>query len=303
MKKIFTKEFIIGLSVIVAIAILFFGIEYLKGVNLFKPANFYYAEYEDVAGLETAAPVMLNGYKVGQVREIQYDYANPGHIRVLLALNKNLHLPVDSRAMIGSNFLSGAFINIELGKDKRQLEVGGNIGTGKQPDAISALTDEVMPKVNQILPRVDTLLQSLNMLVTDPAIYRSLGRLDGITDNVLITSRSLRSTMGSVNNQVPYILGNAGRITTNIDTITYNLTGLSRQLRELPLQSTMGNIEEITANLTQFSKQLNNTKSTLGQLTTDAELYNRLNTVAADIDSLIVDIKKNPKRYISIKLL
>ena len=83
MKKIFSKELMIGLSVIVAIAILVIGIEYLKGVNLFKPANFYYATYNDVAGLETAAPVTLNGYKVGQVREISYDYSNPGHIKVL----------------------------------------------------------------------------------------------------------------------------------------------------------------------------------------------------------------------------
>ena len=123
MKKIFSKELMIGLSVIVAIAILVIGIEYLKGVNLFKPANFYYATYNDVAGLETAAPVTLNGYKVGQVREISYDYSNPGHIKVLLALNKELQLPEDTRACIGSNFLSGAFIELQLGSSPRKLAV------------------------------------------------------------------------------------------------------------------------------------------------------------------------------------
>lgn len=300
MKKVFNKEFIIGLSVIVAIAILIVGIDFLKGINLFKPANFYYAEYIDVAGLETAAPVTLNGYKVGQVREINYDYSNPGHIRVLLALNKELQVPEDTRAMIGSNFLSGAFVQLQLGSSKKMLAVGSDIATGNAPDAISAITDEVMPKINAILPRVDTLLYNLNVLVADPALAASIGRLDGISSNLLLTSQGLNTAM---NRQVPGILGNAGRITRNIDTITYNLTDLSRQLRELPLQSTMSDVEQITQNLSRFSESLNNSKSTLGKLTSDPELYNRLNTVAADIDSLIVDIKKNPKRYISIKLL
>ena len=300
MKKVFNKEFIIGLSVIVAIAILIVGINFLKGINLFKPANFYYAEYTDVAGLETAAPVTLNGYKVGQVREINYDYSNPGHIRVLLALNKELQVPEDTRAMIGSNFLSGAFVQLQLGSSKKMLAVGSDIATGNAPDAISAITDEVMPKINAILPRVDTLLYNLNVLVADPALAASIGRLDGISSNLLLTSQGLNTAM---NRQVPGILGNAGRITRNIDTITYNLTDLSRQLRELPLQSTMSDVEQITQNLSRFSESLNNSKSTLGKLTSDPELYNRLNTGAADIDSLIVDIKKNPKRYISIKLL
>lgn len=300
MKKIFSKELIIGISVLVAIAILIIGIDYLKGINLFKPANFYYANYTDVAGLETAAPVMLNGYKVGQVREIKYDYSNPGHIKVLLALNKELKLPEDTKALIGSNFLSGAFVDLQLGTSKRTLAVGADIESGKSSDVLSAITDEVMPKINRILPRVDTLLYNLNTLVADPALATSISRLDGITNNVLLTTNGLRTSLST---QVPYILTNAGHAVRNIDTITYNLTGLSRQLKELPLQSTMANVEQITANLTRFSEQLNDTKSTLGKLTTDPELYNRLNTVAADIDSLIVDIKKNPKRYISIKLL
>lgn len=300
MKKIFTKEFNIGLSVIVALLILFFGIDYLKGINLFKPANFYYATYEDVAGLETAAPITLNGYKVGQVREINYDYEHPGRIKVLLALNKQLQLPADTKAEIASNFLSGAYIQLRLGSSREKLVVGSNIETGKTPDAISAITDEVMPKVNSILPKVDTLLYNLNVLVADPSIKNSLARLDGITGNVLLASGGLNTMM---NRQVPMVLHNAGRITCNIDTITSNLTNLSAQLKSLPLQATMTNVDETARNLARFSNQLNDTKSTLGLLMNDPELYNKLNRVTADIDSLIIDIKKNPKRYISIKLL
>ena len=88
-----------------------------------------------------------------------------------------------------------------------------------------------------------------------------------------------------------------------LDTITTNLGILSAQLKALPLDATVDNVNALTANLSQFSKQLNDPNSSLGMLMKDPELYNSLHRVAADVDSLIVDIKKNPKRYISIKLL
>lgn len=300
MKKIFSKELIIGLCVIVAIAILIFGIDYLKGINLFKPANFYYASYENVAGLEVSAPVTIDGYKVGQVREINFDYENPGKIQVLLALNKNLHLPENSSATIASTLMSGAYVEIKMGNSKKMIPVGGELQTSTTPDLMAQLSSDLMPTVNKILPRIDSLLYNLNMLVADPALAQSIRRLDGITDNVLLASSGLNTAM---NSQVPYILGNAGKITHNLDTITGNLGMLSYQLRQLPLQPTMENVRQVTDNLMKFSNQLSDKNSSLGKLTSDPELYNRINRVAADVDSLIVDLQRNPKRYISIKLL
>lgn len=300
MKKILTKEFGIGISVIVAILILIFGIDYLKGINLFKPANFYIATYTNVSGLELSAPVVVDGYKVGQVRDIRFDYQNPGKIEVLLALNKNLHLPKDSKALIASTMLSGSFIDIKLGSSKEMIPVGGSVETMYAPDLMGNVTEQLMPSVNRILPRVDSLLANLNRLVADPALSQSISRLDGITSDILAATSGLRVTL---NRDVPAITGNAARVVYNIDTITSNLSSLSSQLKELPLSSTMSNVEEVTRNLMAFSNQLNSQTSTLGLLMNDPELYNKLNRVTADVDSLIVDIKKNPKRYISIKLL
>lgn len=300
MKKILTKEFIIGLCVIIAGLILFFGIDYLKGINLFTPANFYYAEYENVAGLETASPVTSNGYKVGQVREISYDYSNPGKIRVLLALNKNLRVPEDSKAIIASTLMSGAFIDLQLGKSAKMINVGGDVPTSVQTDLMTSLSTDVMPAINTILPKIDSLLYNLNTLVADPALAQSIARLDGITANLLQTTQGLQIAAG---NQLPAIMRNANGVVTHIDSVSANLMALSYQLRQLPLSETMDNVNDVTANLKQFSNTLNDPNSTLGMLTNDPELYERINRVAADVDSLIVDIKRNPKRYISIKLL
>lgn len=303
MRKIFTKEVIIGLSVAVAIAILCIGIEFLKGINIFKPSNFYVAQYENVAGLEVAAPVLIDGYKVGQVREINFNYENPGKIEVLLALNKQLHLPVDSKALIGSTLLSGSFVEIKLGQSPEMLPIGGEISSAMTPDLMAQVTDEILPAVGNIMPKIDSLLISVNQLASDPALKASIKNLESITTYASAASRNLDVLMKSLQTQVPGVINGAHVAVNNIDSITANLTLLSKELKNLPLASTMDNVNGLTANLERFSANLNNPNSTLGELTQDSELYHRLNRVAADVDSLIVDIKKNPKRYISIKLL
>lgn len=307
MKKIFNKEFKIGLFVIIAIVILVVGIDYLKGINVFNPANFYYASYDNVQGLEVAAPVNMNGFKVGQVRSIEFDYAHPGKVKVQIAVNRDLHLPDDTQALIESTLLSGSFVNLKMGNSKKMLEVGSEVTSGVAPDMMAAVNNQIMPAVGEILPKVDQLLANLNKLVGDPALMASIQRLEGITTdisgltgNLNVMSGQLKTTMSR---DVPGVMRNVNSITHGLDTVTANLGVLSAQLKTLPLNATMDNVNELTANLTKFSQQLNDRNSTLGMLMNDPELYNRLNNVAADVDSLIVDIKKNPKRYISIKLL
>lgn len=303
MKAKLGKEFVIGASVIAAVLILIFGIDYLKGINLFTPANFYEVYYDNISDLTVSSPVSINGFKVGQVRQIDIDYDKPGKVKVTLALNKKLHLPEGTTAELGQTLLSGAFINLKMGEGKNYIPVGSEVPSAANSDLMSALQNEMLPQINNILPKVDSILQNLNVLISDPALAQSISRLDGITANVYSASKGLDGTMATVNNRLPGILNNVGHAGIALDTITGNLATLSAQLKALPLQPTMTNVEEITRNLSAFSNQLNDKNSTLGRLTTDPELYNRLNQVSADIDSLIVDIKKNPKRYISIKLL
>lgn len=300
MKKILGKEFAIGLSVIVAILVLIFGIDYLKGINLFNPSNFYIANYDNVSGLELSAPVTIDGYKVGQVREIRFDYEKPGKVKVILALNDKLRIPQDSKAVIASTLLSGAYIDIKLGKSGTMIEKGGDIPTEEGKDLMASVGEDIMPAVNSILPKIDTLLYNLNKVVSDPALSASINRLDGLSENLLVASKGLNRTL---NRDVPLLMRNTNGLIVNVDSVSNNLMTLSAQLKTLPLNATMDNVQKITDNLTQFSASLNNKNSTLGLLTSDPELYHRLNQVSADIDSLLVDIKRNPKRYISIKLL
>lgn len=321
MRKLAKKEISIGISVIVAIVILIFGIDFLKGINLFRPTHFFLAYYDNVDGLDISAPVKVNGYKVGQVREINFNYDKPGKTEVVLALNKNLQVPVDSKAVIKSSLMGEAYIEIDFGSSGNFIPIGGDIPTKEVPGLLSGVSETIMPKLNETLFYVDSLLLSLNGVVSDPALKTTLGRLDDISNNVLLASDGLHNLM---NTQIPRIMGsatgmvdgmsvmvgNAGGIVhnldgvvTKVDTITGNLAHFTGNLSRLPLGETMDRLNATITNLEHFSAQLKNPDGTLGMLMNDPELYNRLNSVAASVDSLIVDIKRNPKRYISIKLL
>lgn len=303
MKKKLGKEFIIGLSVILAIGILIAGIDYLKGINIFTPTNSYEVYYDNADMLEKSAPVLLNGFKVGLVRDVTIDYAKPGKVKVTLALDNSLRLPAGTKAQLGSTLLSGTLIYLQLGSGPGEIERGSTLESIEANDMMAAVQNDVLPAVSGVMAKVDTLLTHVNALVANPALSASITRLDGITDNLYATTGSLNSTMGTVNGQLPLIMRNASAASVHLDTIAANLATLSADLRSLPLQPTMENVERVTANLETFSAQLNSPNSTLGRLNNDPQLYNQLDRVTADIDSLIVDIKRNPKRYISIKLL
>lgn len=293
------KEATIGLCVIIALFALFLGINYLKGINIFKAANYYYVTYENVAGLQKSAPVTLNGFKVGLVREINYEYNNPGHIKVELSLDRSLRLPHGSKAAIEQDLLGTSTVVLHLTDATDYYKVGDDIEGYTAKGLMDNVSQNLMPGVSAILPKIDSLLTSLNRVVADPALTASVRRLDAITLNLEQTMRQLNATAGAL----PPVMTNVNGITTKLNTMSGDLADFSAQLKEMPVDSVMNNVVTLSENLKILSASLNDPQSSLGMLTHDRELYDNLNNCAASLDSLLIDVKRNPKRYISIKLL
>lgn len=298
MNKFSRKELIIGVLVLVAMAIIILGIDFLKGINVFQPTNYYYATYTNVEGLAKSAPVTINGFKVGQVRDITYDYSKPGTINVELALEDAIQLPTDSRALMTTDMLGTSTIALELGHATTYHKTGDKLISEQAKGLMSAVTEDVMPSVGAILPKVDSLLTTINKLAGDPALLASIQRLDAITANLEASAIQLNRTVSTL----PSIAGDVKHITGNFATTSDNLNEFSGTVKELPIDSLMAQISATAENLNRLTKELNNPNSTIGKLTNDPALYNNLNSTVQSLDSLFVDIKKNPKRYISIKV-
>ena len=299
MKKIFRKEVIIGLVVIFALAVLVIGIDFLKGVNVFKATNYYYSDYSNVEGLAVSAPVKINGFKVGQVRDISYNYDKPGKVRVEISIEKDLRIPEGTLAELSTDLLGTASINLKLAQSDKYLNIGSEITASEPKGLMANVTDNLLPSVEQIFPKIDTLLTSINTLVGDPALLASVKRLDAITANLERTTAQLNAVVATL----PPITKDVKTITGNVSVMSEDLASLSGTMRNLPLDSIANDLARTTANLKELSRQLNDPNSSIGKLTHDPALYNNINSAISNLDSLFIDIKKNPKRYISIKLL
>lgn len=299
MKSILRKEVIIGLIVIVAMLILFFGINFLKGVNLFKASNYYYAVYGNVEGLAQSAPVTINGFKVGIVRDIKYDYSNPGHVIVEMSVDKSLRVPVGSEAVLASDLLGTASIALKLVPAGAGFHnVGDTLVSKVNAGMMASISDNLMPAVNAMIPKLDSLFASLNAIAANPALHQSINRLDDITAELNGTLRALRAATASLGP----ITTDIKSITGNVDTMTGDLAVVSGRLREAPIDSIAVDLSATMANLKQLTESLNNPDGSVGKLTSDPALYDNLNATITSLDSLFVDIKRNPKRYISIKV-
>lgn len=304
MKKIFTREVIIGITVIIALLVLFFGINYLKGINIFKASNYYYSTYTNVAGLSQSAPVTLNGFKVGLVREIEYQYDNPGHIMVEMSLNRDLKVPHGTKAVLTTDFLGTSTIELKFPSGTLDYhDVGDHLEGEISAGLMEKLTGEMLPAVTGILPKVDTLLATANTVISNPALTKAIDRLDVVMANLETSTALLQRSLGPILTNASSTMSNVSEISENLTQVSAALAAVADDLKKMPLDSTMNHVNAIVANLEKASAQLNSTNSSLGLLLNDAQLYENLNNSVAHVDSILIDLKRQPKKYIpSIKV-
>ncbi len=298
--KFFTKNVKIALTVLVGLVLLYWGINYLKGINLLTPANYFYTEVDSAEGLLEAAPITVNGFQVGQVREINYDYQK-NKITIMLAMNKEMKVPEGSTINMVSGLLGGTSLVLKLG-DGPAMKTGSYIPTSELPGLMDHVTDNVMPMVSEMLPKVDSIMSNVNGLTSDPALLAALARLDGITRQLNASAQQITILMNGLNRSVPGVMSNVNGITNNLNGATGNITDFSATLKQMPLDSTIQALNATLANLQSLSQQLNDKNSSLGKIINDRELYDNANHAIVSLDSLLMDIKANPKRYINVKV-
>lgn len=287
------KEVKIGLAGIAALLVLFFGINYLKGINMFKPESYYYAEFTNVNGLAQSSPVFANGFKVGIVRDIQYNYQKPGHVVVGFEVEQNMRIPQGSEAELVTEMLGTVKMNLLLRHEETTMYQPGDTLSGVANEGIlGAAEKNILPKVEQMMPKLDSILASLNQLLASPALTNTLNNAEKLTASLNESTRQLNQLMA---NDIPQLTGNAVQITENLKKISDNLKGVD-------YAGTFARVDQTLANVHELTSKLNRKDNSLGLLLNDSSLYNGLNATAANAASLLKDLQEHPKRYVHFSL-
>ena len=290
MKK-FSKEIQIALVAVVGIIVLYFGLQFLKGMTLFSTDNRYFVKFQDVSGLSVASPIFANGYRVGVVETIEFNYENTGEIVASIGVDKNMQVPKGSRAEIATDLMGNVKVQLVLGNVADGVVAPGDTITGGQQVGAMGKAADMIPTIQQMLPKLDSILESVNTLLADPAIASSLHNVDQITANLSRTSQDLSQLTAQLNRQMPQMLKNADGVLANTNQITKNLN-------ELDIAATMTSVNTTLKNVEQMTATLNSKEGTLGLLMRDPGLYYNLNSTMMHADSLMMDLKQHPKRYV-----
>lgn len=286
-----TKEIKIALVAIVGILVMYFGINFLKGMNLFSTNNAYYMTFDDIQGLGASTPIYADGYKVGTVDGLEYDYKENGPIKVKVDINKDLRIPQGSKAEIVKDLMGNLQVNLLLANNPRERVEPGGVIPGAVNGGMMDKAANLIPVVEKMLPKLDSILTSVNALLADPALAASLHNVETITSNLTVSTRELNTLMAGLNKQVPGMVRKANGVLDNTNRLTANLASLD-------VQGTLNKVNQTLECAHQFTEKLNSNQGSLGLLMNDTKLYDNLTSTMSHADSLVIDLKAHPKRYV-----
>lgn len=282
------KEFVIGLVGIIALVALFLGINFLKGKALFNTNKEYYVRFANAKGLAKSSVVFADGFDVGIVSDIVYDYKNPGNVMVEISVDPNLVLCHGSKVSLNTGLMGGCTMNITPASISNEIYNPGDTIPGCDVSGLMGKVEDAMPKVEEIVAKLDTLITSINRLVSDPALSAILGNVEQVTEDLTQTTAHLNGIMGR---DLPMLAQTYNKVGENVLLITENF-------KTLDLGSTLDSVNMTISNVNSMVDQMRNPNGTLGALMYDRSLYNSLNSTVGSMDSLMTDIKARPKRYV-----
>ena len=293
MKKFFTKEVIIGIVTVISLSVLFFGLNYLKGINIFKPTNHYYVRFKTIPELQKSSPVYVDGFKIGIVSDIEYDYDLPENITVQISLNKSMKVQSDSYVELAFSLTAGASLHIILNQYvTTYCHVGDTIDGRLRVGPMEQVTNEILPQVNDLIPKIDSILTGLNLLVNHQALQHSLNHIEQTTYHLAQASNQLNTLMRQ----------DISTIVHNFNTISDDLTIVSSHFKQLDFEKTLAQLNTTLDNLGKVSLRLNSQDNNIGLLLNDRTLYDNLNQASENVSSLLIDLQAHPKKYVKLSL-
>ena len=294
-----TREIKIGILAAVCIFLLFFGLNFLKGVNIFSPTNSYHGTFVNLHNLEEQAAVYIRGHKVGQVDNIHYDFTRDSAFTVDISINRDIVLPQGTQmALVSDGLLSGMAIELQLPEqstitnDQSPIAKGSFIPTIYVPGLMESVQGELIAHVDAAIQSVDSLVADLQLQVQGDHLKNTLSNVDRVTSDLTGVSADLKRV---VNTQVPTIVNNADKAFANLNEITSDL-------QKADLAATVARVDTAVDGINTFIADVRSQEGTLGQLIYNKSLYDHIDATVVSADSLLVDLKAHPKRYVQVSV-
>jgi len=305
----------VGALTALAITLLILGFNFLKGKSLFKTGNFIYAKVAQTKGLMISNPVYVNGLQVGAVYELEEANKNIDTIIISIKLTKDVNIPENSIASIKDNPLGSVSMVISMGESRKYLKNHDTIPTLDNPGMLGAITTKLTPVVDQVKVTVQTLdsvLRNVNSIF-DPYTKNNMrdvvANVNRITASLVVSAASLQSLMNEQSGTLSKSMINLNAFTKNLagnnDKISATMSNLettTRNLSSADINGTIGQLRTTVERLNTAVAKIDSKEGSVGRLLNDNQLYDNLANTTRSLNTLMDDIRVNPKRYVSISI-
>jgi len=305
-----SNETKIGVLTVITIAILILGYSYLSGGDVFSRSNKYYAIYNSVDGLTVSKPVLVNGFQIGQVSNMEL--RADGRTVVEFKINSQYNVPLNTTAqLISTDLLGGKAIRFDYGdsketapdKDTLKADIQGSLAESLQP---------IQMKAEHLIGKLDSSLAAVNKILNpnfQKNVDRSFNSIANSLQTLEGTTKKLDDLVGSQSGHINGIMTNAEVVSGNLKTSSANLTGItanfdkvSNDIASANLKQTLDNANKALADLQATISKINDGKGSLGLLINDVGMYQHLDSATANLNALFIDVKAHPKRYVSFSV-
>jgi len=309
-----SKELKVSLLAIVAAVILFTGVRFLKGTEVFSRFNTYYVVYDNIEGLTASNPVLINGYKVGQVMSIKLMQDQGNNLLVTMNVDEKILLGKGATtSLISSDLLGSKALSLRVGNVSQPINDGDTLLSNVEQGIVERVQAQALPiaeKLDSTLARLNQILGSNDQSSDMPNIIGTLvgdtTAISAAVDNLEGTTRSLSSILQQNERRLNAILANVDLLTRQLsdeqDGIGPLLSKINQKVDSIRIQPTVDKLDVIAQNLNEITTKMNEGEGSLGKLLNDDSLYTNLNSATRDLDLLMIDIKENPKRYVHFSI-
>lgn len=295
-----TKEFKVGLFIAIAIAMLYFGFNYLKGIDFFSRSAKYYAVYDNIDQLAVSNPVLVNGMPVGRVSSISLLQNRNNHVLVEMEIDSNIPLSDSTIAILNSSLLGSKSVLLRIGQSRTKIKPGDTIRSEVAKGMFDVLSETATPVASDL----QTTLRKFNGIIDN--LSKNSQQLEVIFTKLQSTPDLLNKTLVTADSKIVELSGSVKGVADNLNTTLTelrptlnNFKTISDSLKMMKLNQTLQKTQQAITNLNQTLARLNKGDNTMSKLLTEDTLYVNINRLVKNLDTLVVHFNSNPKHFLA----